>query len=158
MSSRPMRRLCISWYASSASRRSSYSTKANLSKPVRRLLHLAAPLQGELTVCCSRSGEPGCRSERAGHSCSDWPLSVLSKLAGARQGGRLFASRAQLSSNLMPHQEEAARPMRARGGSTSSPTARSMGGGDEGAGTRGATSESRTRDRGSDGDDEDTWR
>lgn len=29
-SSRPMRLLCISWYASSASRRLSYSTKANL--------------------------------------------------------------------------------------------------------------------------------
>ena len=30
MSSRPMRLLCMSWYASSASRRSSYSTKAKL--------------------------------------------------------------------------------------------------------------------------------
>jgi hypothetical protein len=35
MSSRPIRLLCISWYASSASRRSSYSTNANLDGWVR---------------------------------------------------------------------------------------------------------------------------
>jgi len=34
-SSRPIRLLCISWYASSASRRSSYSTNAKLYKLVR---------------------------------------------------------------------------------------------------------------------------
>lgn len=62
-----MRLLCISWYASSASRRSSYSTKANLGMHVRHRL-LPITMMVKLTVCCLRSEEPGYRNEPAGHS------------------------------------------------------------------------------------------
>lgn len=66
-SSRPIRLLCISWYASSASRRLSYSTKANLMDRINTLDDVPTTVQ-ELTACSRAYEAREYRNERDDHT------------------------------------------------------------------------------------------
>lgn len=67
-SSRPIRLLCISWYASSASRRLSYSTNAKLIA-VRKNYVESYEMTSELTDDWMRYVAQECRSERGARIC-----------------------------------------------------------------------------------------
>jgi hypothetical protein len=71
-SSRPMRLLCISWYASSASRRLSYSTKAKLLS-VLAMMRKSLVYKGRqiLTAGWWMSAELGCHNGQGDHTFED---------------------------------------------------------------------------------------